>query len=132
MSKVLQHKLVPAVMAAAAAAASADTAGGVSAAAYNKACQQLLLAVCSSSGVSTVNDVEQRDSSKVSEALALACRLQPHILHACASTGVLAIAAAVAGVLLPRHNQACSYELRHVQLTHGWSYCIFPVPCRRW
>lgn len=102
LSKALQTSLVAPLMAAAAAAATAAAsaeaaAAGMTLAAYHGACVQLLYAVCGSSGSqlaaaaaaagSVKQQAQQRDGRQVSESLALACRLQPHLLVACQTDG---------------------------------------------
>jgi hypothetical protein len=96
LSKALQNLLVTPLMAAAAAAAGAgaDTNSTLSAA-YSNACVRLLHAVCSSGSANSqpltatlgFSASQQHDSSKVSESLALACRLQPHLILACQQSG---------------------------------------------
>jgi len=95
LSKALQATLIMPLMAAAAAAGSgSSSSSGSGSAAYPGACVQLLHAVCgcvskqpqtAAAGPELFN--RQQDSSRVSESLALACRLQPHMLAACRAAG---------------------------------------------
>ena len=79
-------------MTAAATPAVSDADAAQVAGAYHSACVQLLHAVCNSNSSSSSSGGAvaaaavlhpQCDSSRVSEALTLACRLQPHVLTAC-------------------------------------------------
>lgn len=95
LSKALQAKLVAPLMSAAAAAAMP---GLHAPGAYDSACVQLLHTVCGGScnstngvqqtrGTAAAGSAPQWDSAKVAESLALACRLQPHVLRACRIAG---------------------------------------------
>lgn len=77
-------------MTAAATPAVSDADAAQVAGAYHSACVQLLHTVCNSTSSGSGGAVApaavlhpQCDSSRVSEALTLACRLQPHLLAAC-------------------------------------------------
>lgn len=63
--------------------------------AYITACQQLLLAACGhgsqTAGAATGSSCSSMSSSQMSEALALICRLQPHMLLATQHSGGLTV-----------------------------------------